>query len=245
MNQFSAPSPSEVQPEFSQASVGPPVMFDIETMPNMNESKLPEFDRDSVKTGNITDPEKKKAKIDAAEAEFFHQWREKAALSAVDGRVLAIGYCRCGPELALSASFADTPDQEAKLIEDFWSLVRKCIKTGRKLIGVNISGFDLPFLCRRSWILEIDVPPILDRGRYWHPVFVDLCDRWLAGDRFGSTPANFTELARAFGTAGKVGGMTGKQFCQVYFENREQAIEYLKGDLLQPAEWARRMGVYV
>lgn len=246
------------------------IIFDIETMP-LPDLKIPpldespfapsEFDPASVKTGNIKDIDKIQAKIEearkaheqqqaglaaaleAAKIKHRDEFVSKAALSAVTGRVLVIGYYSPAKNGFVISGGMGTADEE-RAIASFWEQARKCRVEGRSLIGLNIFEFDLPFLMRRSWILGIDVPDwILDKDRYWNTVFVDLRRRWLCGQYGVNVKSNFDELGTAFATGGKPEGINGGDFARLWVEDNQRAREYLMNDLKQPAMWAERMGV--
>lgn len=220
------------------------IIFDIETMGTVTAETAVPFNADEVKLGNTKDPDKIAKKIEEARAVHVQQQIERAALSAVTGRVLCIGYYSAAKN-NVSIGQVEEPDKERQVIQQFWGFASKCIDEGRRMIGLNIFGFDLPFLRRRSWILGIDVPEKVRNGRYWHPIFIDIADEWLSGDRFGSTSCNFDELARAFGTAGKPAGTNGSHFAELFKTDRQKAIEYLESDIKQPAVWAQRMGLMI
>ena len=70
------------------------LVFDIETGP-LPEAELlpmiPGFDPTEVKVGNIKDPDKITAKIKEAEEAHYRDAKERAALDALTGRLLAFG----------------------------------------------------------------------------------------------------------------------------------------------------------
>ena len=226
--------------------------FDIETGPLAEEilnDMMPEFDEQYVKTGNLKDPAKIAAKIEAAREDHVTKWFERAPLSATTGQVLAIGYY---DSRARETSIDHQLDMtEEELIYVFWDRVVRARKADAKMVGVNIFDFDLPFLVRRSWILDIPIPSrLLENNRYWdRSVFVDLREAWLLGQRPDRVRSSFDELGRAFSTGGKdeSSDITGAKFHEAFWgddkEAFEQALEYLRNDVRQPAEWAIRMGV--
>ena len=155
------------------------IVFDIETGPLPDEQLRPlcpdfvppphpgEFDPSAVKIGNLKDSAKIQEKIEAArqahrdlisdfdrqvEAARATHWAEfvsKAPLSALTGRVLAIGYR--SERATVIHHLDETADaDEAGLISQFWHRYRKSKGDRRPLVGHNIAGFDIPFLVRRS-----------------------------------------------------------------------------------------------
>lgn len=183
-------------------------------------------------------PRLRQERILRAQAEHAAKLTEKAALSAVTGQVLAIGYKGQSRSLVIGE-----PD-EPGILANFWQRYSQARTNGHRLVGFNIRGFDLPFLMRRSWVLGIDVPETVmgAGGRYFdQAVFVDLMDRWGCGatnDRI-----KLDTLAKTFGLPGKPDGINGGDFARLWAEDRERAICYLLTDLELTAGCAARMGI--
>lgn len=249
-----------------------PLIFDIETGPApLDELKClldpfdpesvpkppAEFDPSSVKTGNLKDESKIAAKVEsarrehaesladyerkvaAAESAYWEDIVGRAALSSTTGRVLAIGY---RGEKVMIDSVADR--EERDLLARFWRQFLRCRESGRKMVGYNIAGFDVPFLAQRSWILGVQVPPsVFTPGGWLDSTFVDLMRAWSAGARNGF--AKLDIVCRACGIGGKTEGISGADFAGLFLdpESRHVAIEYLERDLEMTAGLAERFGV--
>lgn len=218
-----------------------------------------EFDPSSVKLGNMKDQAKIDEKIAAAKAKheeavaksdqmiaegeqaYWDGIVERAALSATTGKVLVIGFYDDDSDKVTALAETDQVN-EAAVLRSFWQLAEDAIKNNQRMCGLNIFAFDLPFLIRRSWILDVDVPASIVSGdKYvkWNPIFLDLRERWQLGDR--QAKSSFDELGRAFGTGGKPDGVNGGDFARLWRDDRETAKQYLINDLKQPAQWALRM----
>lgn len=213
-----------------------------------------EFDPKAVKCGNLG-PEKATAKVEAArkahhvacqehvanikagEAEHFAKFKKKAALDATTGHVVAIGLV--GP-----AGVKILGDHnEAELLRSWWSSVEVYLAGHVPMVGFNIKHFDLPFFVRRSWILGVPIPSGVRVGRYWNDLFIDLMEVWNQGER---GYVSLDTLCAAFGLPGKVTEVDGVEvsgatFHLLWESDRKVAIKYLEGDVLLPAELARRM----
>ncbi len=252
------------------------IVFDIETGPLADEQLRPlcpefvpsphpgEFDPSAVKVGNLKDAAKIQEKIEAArqahqelisdfdrqvEAARAAHWAEfvgKAPLSALTGRVLAIGYR--SERATVIHHLDDTADTgEAGLIAQFWLRYRKSKGDRRPLVGHNIAGFDIPFLVRRSWLLEIDVPDgVLDANwRYLDRTFIDTMQRWQAGN-YRDQYVKLDALGKALGLGGKTEGVDGADFHRLYFgaaEERAKSLEYLARDVELTWLVAQRLGI--
>jgi len=193
------------------------IVFDIETGPEPDDV-LVRFEPEFEPPGNLKDPEKKAAAVMEKKA----AWWEKAALSPITGRVLAIGVFD-GTDHTLHHG-----DDEKTVLEQFW---RDYPAVGHptRLIGHNIFNFDLPFLVRRSWKHGIAVPSDIRQGRYWSTRFVDTMDAWGMGTR---ELVSLKNLSAFLGVGEKTG--SGADFAKLYTDpaTREGALDYLRSDLL-------------
>lgn len=219
-----------------------------------------EFDPSAVKLGNIKDPGKQAEKIEAcraqhaidaaahnaknatAEADYIASVKDRAALSALTGRVLAIGYYSTqNQDFDIDTVSANMPnDNEAKLIGYFWTLF-EASDEHTKFIGHNIAGFDLPFLIQRSWLLGVEVPRGVIKGRFFADKFVDTMAVWACGRQGSNGMEKLDTLAKAFGVGAKNG--SGAMFAELLEKDRTAALEYLKNDIALTYEVAKRLRV--
>lgn len=225
------------------------IVFDIETAPQDKErllSQMPPFDPTEVKVGNIKDPELIKAKVEGAKAKYEQDYIDKAALSALTGQVCAIGYAfEDGTDLR---TVSPVEYSEKDLIEDFW-ILWKNHNDGHGVttfIGHNIYEFDLPFLVRRSWTLDIKVPhEVFSRrgGRtFWNDLFIDTRTAWTMGSKEGLS--NLDVLGRCLVGQGKNGdGALFHTLLNGSTEDFTKAMEYLKNDLKLTQAIALKMGL--
>lgn len=245
------------------------VIFDIETgplpeseirkrVPPYDKGTLPkhpgEFNPAAVKYGNMKDEAKRAEKLEAArtkhaekveswqsdadgaEAAYWSEIFDRAALSAATGQVLAIGFLKEG----MPPQIIGQQEDERTVIEFFWKRYAACCDKKVRLVGHWITGFDLPFLMRRSWILGVRFPDsVLEKERYWNPIFVDTLRRWSCGDWKCLT--GLDAVARALGLPGKNGD--GAEFAKLWATDRPKAIAYLVNDLNVSAAVARAVGV--
>lgn len=242
------------------------IVFDIETGP-LPESEIRanskpfesqlgphpgEFDPAAVKTGNMKDQAKIDAKIEDArqkhgqavtdyetkaaseESDYWKDVISKASLSPLTGKILAVGYASTDT----GKTVLDIDEDESAILVRFWQRYKQCVKENRKLVGHNSTRFDIRFLIRRSWILEVDVPPeIFQRGRYLDSLtLVDTMELW-------GEPVKLDVLAKVFRVGGKPDGVDGSMFAELLQTDRVQAEQYLRNDLLITRAVAERMGV--
>lgn len=223
-----------------------------------------EFSAADVNLRPLVDPKKIEAKIKAAEKKHAEAkaaalgkaaagreeaWRahvDRAALSAVTGRVLCNGLLgEAGPALVCDLVYTDA--DEAAILRHFWQVFEAAKHRDCRIIGFNIFGFDLPFLVRRSWKHGVDVPrDVVRDGRYWHRLFVDLREAWLLGQRGGGPDNIGLDLVAAhLGCDRKVG--SGAHFHRLYHsesaEERNAALVYAERDLEVTRQVAVKLGV--
>lgn len=252
------------------------LVFDFETGPQDDEllkAMLPEFvvpeppgpfDESLVKLGNLKKAELIREKIDKAReehaasvanydsdvakarAEHWKKFKDKAALDASTGRLVAIGVML--PDGKASIIDCDA-DREESGLRDFWKEVEACLQMQVPMIGFNSNFFDLPFAIRRSWILGVPVPTGVRVGRFFNPLFVDLMRVWALDVR---DMVSLDTVAKAFGLPAKVKevevngekvAVSGATFYELWRSNRVVAEKYLARDLEIPAKLARLMGV--
>jgi DNA polymerase elongation subunit (family B) len=202
----------------------PTIVFDIETgaLP-FGELVIPAFNPADVKLGNTKDPDKIAERIRQAEENHVTDYIKNAALDALSGQVLCIGYLLDRNEPAILSSDADG---EAAMLRKWWELLDAWERHTR-IIGFNIKAFDLPFLIKRSWKHRVTVPYWIRNGRYWNDLIVDLREVWQLGDNraHGSLGA----ISRHLGLGEKTGN--GADFANLWKTNRQAAIDYCLQDV--------------
>ncbi len=236
-----------------------------------------EFDPSSVKYGNLGEAKRAEklqqaqadhatlvsnyaANVKQAEADWWADVVNRAALDPTTGRVLCIGYYSAETKAKVidgglnKDGVCGHASLEVAMLTNFWNQYGKMRTAGRKIVGCNILNFDIPFLARRSWILGVDVPATVRSGRYLDPIFCDLMEAWLLGQRLGQVEAGLGAIGRALGLGGKakLNGTpdgqpaSGADFHKYWFgtpEQRKEAEAYLVRDLELTKEVADRLGV--
>lgn len=80
-------------------------------------------------------------------------------------------------------------------------------------------------------------------GKWLSKTFVDLLDYWRLGNR--QITNKLDTISRALGIGGKPDGISGKDFAGLYLNpaTKQQAIDYLLGDLDMTWNFACRVGL--
>ena len=202
----------------------PTIIFDIETGPlPVDQLRIPPFDPSQLKFGNIKNPDLIAEKIQKAEENHTADYIRNAALDALSGQVLCIGYRFQHDKPAVLCSDADG---EAVMLIQFWRLLSD-LERQPKLVGFNIKSFDLPFLIKRSWKHRIQVPYWLRQGRYWNDLVIDLREVWQLGD--SRAHGSLASICRHLGLGEKAGN--GADFSLLWNTDRQAAIDYCLQDI--------------
>ena len=202
----------------------PTVIFDIETGPlPSHELVIPPFDPKEVKLGNVKNPDLIAEKLQKAEETHVADYIRNAALDAISGQVLCIGYRIEHDQPAVLCS--DT-DGEIAMLRQWWAALND-FERQPKLIGFNVKAFDLPFLIRRSWRHRLTVPYWLRQGRYWNDLIVDLREVWQLGD--SRAHGSLATISRHLGLGEKAGN--GAMFSDLWNTDRQAAVNYCLRDV--------------
>ena len=208
------------------------LIFDIETGPE-DEEVLSAMEPEFSAPANFKDPAKIAEKIEVQRS----AWREKAALCATTGRVLAIGMM-LDDEVDLLVVDSEQGFSEVDLLTAFWQIAAPD-GIWRHLVGFNSNRFDIPFLIRRSYKLGVRVPFGALNGRYLNARFIDLMESWKLGDFQSSI--SLDRLAKHLGVGAKNGN--GAHFAALLQEDRAAALDYLRNDIAMTVAVARKLGV--
>jgi len=204
--------PAKVETDYYNLA---PIFFDIETEALPDEElkhDLPFFEAPST----WKDPQKIAAHVEKKRLDYV----EKAALSPLTGRVLAIGIAS---DKDGQGVFEGAEDY---LLAEFWKYFRH--NNEAQWVGHNAHSFDWPFLIKRSWKLGIGVPSGIKDGRWYRKNLRDTMEMFTGGS-YGER-ISLDRLGRFLGVGDK-GGQSGAHFAETYHNDKAAAIEYLYNDL--------------
>lgn len=216
------------------------ICYDIETGPRPAEEIEHMFDPDGVKYGNVKDSAKRRA-IDKAALETFF---DKAALSPISGRIIAIGYASPGSEQQPSVvGVGYNVHTEEDVLGHFWQTYQLSRERKTTIAGWNSNEFDFPYIIKRSWMLGVEVPSSVysQNRRYFADHLIDLMKVFLVGS-FSVKYAKLEMVAESFGFDKKT-PLNGADFHSTWEHSQQEAVRYLQQDALLTASVAERMGV--
>lgn len=204
--------------------------FDIETGPADDETLgriMPKFDPPS----NYKDPEKIAENIAGQQL----AWRNKAALSAISGVIIAIGWQDDKGQNTIWSG-----EDEANTIHRFFC---DYLASGQPdWVGHNIFGFDVPYLVRRSWVHGIRIPETfkdaIGKGYgYRRGNLIDTMQLWTCGNR--EDRISLDNLAKLLKVGAKTGD--GAFFAETFKKDQSAALDYLRNDLAMTRAVAERL----
>ena len=131
------------------------IAFDFETI--ADRENLPEFDEQSVKVGNLKDPEKIKAKIAEAKADYY----SKAGLNPHHNMICCFGFCDGNGPDSISLEL-ESPAHEKALISEIWEKLSKY----DRFITFNGIAFDVPVLKLHSLFHQVRPALTIDTKKY-------------------------------------------------------------------------------
>jgi len=214
------------------------VVFDIETGPGSDEMIDATFVPKS-KEEFVGAQKWKPETVEAKYAEYLvnakQEYKKSAALSALSGQVLAIGYRSIDKKVVhgVGEDLEGKPMTELDVLNKFWHYYQQLRAASRQMLGFNIKDFDIPFIVQRSIIQGIAIPPSLftGNGRYLDSLFIDLRDVWKAGKYNGT--GSLDAICKACGIGAKTEGVDGSMFAELWNDPEKRVIakQYLLNDL--------------
>ncbi|HOZ52162.1 MAG TPA: ribonuclease H-like domain-containing protein [Chitinophagaceae bacterium] len=157
------------------------LLIDIETVPLYNN-----YQQLNEKLQRLWD--KKSLTLDKDNLNTAATFSEKAGIYAEFGKIVCIGlgyFVKSNERFSLKVKTLAGHD-EKKLLEDFRQVCNKFFKHPEKqFCGHNIREFDIPYICRRSFINQIQLPEILmdlQNKKPWENPMLDTLQFWKFGE---------------------------------------------------------------
>lgn len=173
------------------------------------------------------------------------EFYSKAGIWAEFGKIvcISVGYFASSSEKRQFRTTSFYGD-ESKLLKDFSNLLTT--KFNRKdvvLCGHNIKEFDLPYLCRRMIINQIDIPQQINAmgKKPWEISHLDTMELWKFGDYKHFTSLKL--LCKILQIPTPKDDIEGSQVADVYYKekNIDRIIIYCEKDVLAVAQIILRL----
>ncbi len=164
---------------------------------------------------------------------------QRAGILAEFGKVICIstGYFTNDKEKELVLRVKSIyGDDEKLLLESFKDLIDKMYKHNKhfEFAGHNVREFDIPYLCRRMLINELQLPaPLQIHGaKPWEVKMVDTLQWWKFGDYKNYVSLNL--LANVLNVPTSKTDMDGSMVQHVYYKenNLPRIVEYCQRDVV-------------
>lgn len=134
-------------------------------------------------------------------------------------------------------------DDELSLLENFNELITSLTKKRDVVFcGHNIKEFDIPYICRRMTIQNIELPEALqiNTKKPWEVNIIDTMDYWKFGDYKNYTSLKL--LTAVLGIPTPKDDIDGSEVASVYYKenNLQRIVEYCQKDVVATAQvWLR------
>jgi len=163
------------------------------------------------------------------EEDYSKSYENHAAIYAEFGKIVCIS---CGflneDKLRIKSFYGDN---EQQLLKEFQQMMQA--KTFH-LCGHNIKEFDIPYICRRMLINNIDIPDLINVAgkKPWEVDFVDTLNLWKFGDYKAYTSLNL--LATIFDIPTPKDDIDGSMVGKVYWQEKdlERIVTYCQKDVI-------------
>lgn len=179
---------------------------------------------------------------DKSDDELFQM---KSALHAEFGRVVCVSFGKLkfvdGSPTAQIISYSG--ENEIEILEKSFKLMTGMSKQSVKPVGHNIKRFDVPFLCKRAFINNIEpaTPLQIWDKKPWETSLVDTSDLW----SFGAWQEGFTSLdllATVLGIDSPKDDIKGDQVHENFWAgNIDRITEYCQKDVVTLMQIALRL----
>ncbi len=220
------------------------IPFDIETAPLPDVEQrihdLYPFNPDKVSLGNAKKPETVERIIEEARKAHVPDLLEKAALDPLLSHICAIGWW--SPKEDEPVLMQASAGGEPQMLRAFWGRIEKSW-TGEytRWVGFNIAEFDIPFLFKRSWLIGVQPFYNVYKGRWLDDRIADIRQIWGFYDRYAK--GKLSDVAKVLGCVypDRPDDVDGKDFYKVLKSDPDKAFAYLKSDLYETREIAKRI----
>ena len=161
---------------------------------------------------------------------------DKAAIFAEFGKVISIGlgFFSLENEQQVFRVKALSGHSEKELLANFLDVISKFKQNQLVLCGHNIKEFDIPFLCRRLLVNQLQIPYALDVSgkKPWEVNFIDTMHLWRFGDYKHFT--SLETLAAIFDVPTSKEGIDGSKVYHAYYKEKalDKITEYCKRDVV-------------
>lgn len=191
--------------------------------------------------------DKKSQKLEPDNEETDATFAEKAGIYAEFGKIICIGlgyFVKSKDDYTLKIKSLFGHD-EKKLLEEFATVCNKFFRSADKqFCGHNIREFDIPYICRRSFINQIQLPNILtdlQNKKPWENPMLDTLQFWKFGEYKNFTSVDL--LSTVLNIPTPKDDIDGSDVAKVYWQenNLERIVKYCNKDIVTVGQILMRL----
>jgi hypothetical protein len=190
---------------------------------------------------------KKSALIDAENPEPSSTFEQRAGIYAEFGKIVCIGL---GYFVNVKGSYtlkikSIASHEEKAILEEFKLVCNKFFKSSEKqFCGHNIREFDIPYICRRSFINQISLPDVLSDLQYkkpWENPMLDTLQFWKFGEYKNFTSVDL--LSTVLAIESPKGDIDGSDVARVYWQENDldRIVTYCNRDIVTVGQILMRL----
>lgn len=172
-------------------------------------------------------------------AESYHIY---AGIYAEFGKIICISAGMFRNDKFYVKSYSGKDEKE--LLTEFASLLNEHFNVSGKhfLVGHNIKEFDIPYICRRMLVQQVELPEIIDIAgkKPWEVIHLDTMQYWKFGDFKSYTSLKL--LAEIFGIPTPKDDIDGSDVARVFWQDDdlERIVVYCQKDVVTTARLLQR-----
>ena len=195
------------------------LVIDIETVPvHERFDDLEEAYREQWKNKMFRQLENQDDTVEQAQL-----FKERAGIFAEFGKVICIGLGYFENDEFKNIRLKDfSGDDEKLLLQGFLSLIFKMEQQAEvRFCGHNVKEFDLPFICRRALVHQLELPKCLQLTavKPWNNPHVDTLELWRFGDY--KHYISLELLALCLDVPTSKSDISGKDVAKVYYQEHD------------------------
>ncbi|MBL7766232.1 MAG: ribonuclease H-like domain-containing protein [Chitinophagaceae bacterium] len=190
---------------------------------------------------------RKSALIDKDNPSFEQTYAQRAGIYAEFGKIICIGlgyFIRNGADYQLKVKMLSGHD-ETEMLKEFSAICNKFFSyPERQFCGHNIREFDIPYICRRSFIRGVPLPEVLSdlqNKKPWENPMLDTLQYWKFGEYKNFTSVDL--LSAVLDIESPKGDIDGSDVAGVYWKDNalDRIVSYCGRDVVTVAQVLMRL----
>lgn len=216
------------------------LLIDIETVPMLND-----YDQLSYKMQQLWD--KKSSLIEPQQTDTKATFAERAGIYAEFGKIICIGlgyFVKSKSTYTLKIKSLAGHDEKI-ILNEFRSVCNKFFKApDKQFCGHNIREFDIPYICRRSYINQLALPDViadLQNKKPWENPLMDTLQFWKFGEYKNFTSIDL--LSTVLEIESPKGDIDGSDVARVYWKEQhlDRIVQYCNRDIVTVGQVLMRL----